>query len=131
MGEEKREKMERKKGKSFAERGSAIGEIYEGRTRSSPVDSPVCAYDPKILRSFSLGQASRGSRLVACTAPSRLLFATLERSPCSLSCLVLPFSFPRLIHSPHQFIGFLAARTVITLGRYRAKCAPIELKIGF
>lgn len=133
--EGEKERKNKREEREIAE-GFGYEKIYEEPTRSSPVDSPVCTYDPKILRSFPpwSGEPRKSVALVARTVrPSRLLFATLERSglslflPSSLSLLlVVPAS-----STPYQFIGFLAARTVITSGRCRAKCAPIELKIGF
>lgn len=59
--EGEKERKNKREEREIAE-GFGYGKIYEEPARSSPVDSPVCTYDPKILRSFPHGQASRGSR---------------------------------------------------------------------
>lgn len=85
-----REKKMKRKGnraRARARGGSASVDLW-GPTRSLPGDS-VCTYDPKILRSFPFGQASRRSRWARIVRPGPP-FLSLERSRTSRVSLLPP-----------------------------------------
>jgi len=91
-----------KKGKSLAK---GLGLVRFMRAARSLLVDSVCTYDPKILRSFPFGQASRRSQWAHRSI--QLLFAPWTIKPPVLP--VPPSTLHPPLHSFHQFIGFLAA----------------------
>jgi len=110
--------QKKEKTKEKREIAEGLGLVRFMRTDEVFAVDSVCTYDPKILRSFPFGQASRESQWAHRSSDS---FLPHERSG-----LLLPF---RSSHPSHQFIGFLAENGYNR--HYRVKCAPTELKIGF